>query len=191
MGSAVRLAALLAALLGVAALPAARAAGGQEMAAAQAVDGDIQRRGDAYVIYLPGDLDYDEIVERLKSEIMAQNWEVMSVSDIGLGMRQYGLQISNQLILACKSQYLARALREDPYISLIIPCRFAVFRERPGNSEAGGPAGGGRIVIGFSDPVAEAEAVGVKQHKAAEVAADELKSVLRSIAQFYKHRDRP
>ncbi len=154
--------------------------------AAPAADGDIQRHGNAYVIYLPGNLNYQEVVDRLKSEIMAQNWEIVSVQDIDLGMRKYGLFTFNKLVLACKSQYLAQAIREDPYISLLIPCRFTVFQEIPA-AKSGETPSAGRIVIGFADPVAEAEAVNIKQHKAAEIAANELKAVLQSLADYYRH----
>lgn len=140
----------------------------------------VHRHGDAYVIYLPSTLDYQEIVDRLRTEIMAQNWEVVGVSDIDEGMAQYGQKTFNKLVLACKSQYLAQALREDPFISLIIPCRFAVFLEQP-ESESQPP----RIVVGFADPVAEATAMGISQYQAAQQAAEELLGVLKALAEFY------
>ncbi|MEN8176949.1 MAG: hypothetical protein ABFS23_14385, partial [Pseudomonadota bacterium] len=40
---------------------------------------DVQKHGDAFVIYLPGNLEYLEIVDRLKSEILAANWEITDV----------------------------------------------------------------------------------------------------------------
>ena len=141
----------------------------------------IHRHGDAYVIYLPGTLDYQEIVDRLQTEIMAQNWEVIGVSDIDEGMKQYGQRTFNKLVLACKSQYLAQALQEDPFISLIIPCRFAVFLEQPESETQ--PA---RIVVGFADPVAEATAMGISQHQAAQRATQELLGVLKALAEFYR-----
>ena len=146
------------------------------VAATSVLAGDIQKHGDALVIYLPGDLDYLEIVERLKSEILAANWEITDVQEIDVGLRQYGVETKNKVISACKSQLLAQAIKEDPYISLAVPCRFTVFRDEAK----------GKIVVGFHDPAAEARALKVGRHKAAEQATDELKGVLQVIADFYK-----
>ena len=137
---------------------------------------DIERHGDALVIYLPGNLDYLEIVDRLKSEILAANWEITDVQEIDIGLRQYGVKTQNKVISACKSQLLAQAIKEDPFISLAVPCRFTAFRDEANN----------RIVVGFHDPAAEAKALGVRQYGAAEQATEELKSVLQTIADFYK-----
>lgn len=137
---------------------------------------DIQKHGDALVIYLPGDLEYLEIVERLKSEILAANWEITDVQEIDVGLRQYGVETKNKVISACKSQLLAQAIKEDPYISLAVPCRFTVFRDEAM----------GKIVVGFHDPAAEARALKVGKYKAAEQATEELKGVLQVIADFYK-----
>ena len=138
--------------------------------------GDIEQHGDALVIYLPGDLDYLEVVDRLKSEIMAANWEITDVQEIDIGLRQYGVKTQNKVISACKSQLLAQAIKEDPYISLAVPCRFTVFRDEAEN----------RIVVGFHDPAAEAKALKVGKYEAAKQATEELKTVLQVIADFYK-----
>lgn len=141
-----------------------------------AVAGDIQKHGDAFVIYLPGDVDYLEVVDRLKTEIMAANWDITDVQEIDIGLRQYGVQTQNKVISACRSQLLAQAIKEDPYISLAVPCRFTVFRDEAS----------GKVVVGFHDPAAEAKALGVKQFRAAQQATDELKSVLQVMADFYQ-----
>ena len=94
-----------------------------------AIADDIKQHGDAYVIYLPENLDYLDVVDRLKSEILAQNWEITDVQDIDIGMRQYGKSTQNKVISVCRSQLLAQAITEDPFVSLIIPCRFTAFRE--------------------------------------------------------------
>jgi uncharacterized protein (DUF302 family) len=140
---------------------------------------EVLTHGQAYVIYLPGELDFKEVVERLKSELGGQNWEVMDIHHIDMGMKKYGLDLDNKLLLACKSQYLAQAIEEDPYITLIIPCRFTVFRE------AGSDGQPGRIVIGVADPVFEARGMDIQRYKAAEKAAEELKAVLENMARFY------
>ena len=138
--------------------------------------GDIQKHGDAFVIYLPGNLDYLEIVDRLKSEILAANWEITDVQEVDIGLRQYGVNTQNKVISACKSQLLAEAIKDDPYISLAVPCRFTVFRDEAKD----------RIVVGFHDPAAEARALKVGKYGAAKQATAELKSVLRILAEFYK-----
>ncbi len=148
-----------------------------------AIADDIEKRGDAYLIYLPENLNYLEIVDRLKSEILAQNWEITDVQDIDVGLKQYGKSTQNKVISVCRSQLLAQAITEDPFVSLIIPCRFTAFRETV--KEAGGKASG-KIVLGFVDPAAEAKAIKIKQYKAAQQATDELKSVLQTMADFYK-----
>ena len=144
--------------------------------AAPVLASDIQKHGDALVIYLPGDLDYLEIVERLKSEILAANWEITNVQEIDVGLRQYGVKTKNKVISACKSQLLAQAIKEDPYISLAVPCRFVVFHDDKLD----------KIVVGFHDPAAEARTLKIGKYKAAEQATDELKGVLQVIADFYK-----
>ena len=142
----------------------------------------LTRHGDSYVVYLPASADFHEVLERLKSELGGQNWEVMGVYHIDSGMKKYGLALENKLVLACKSQYLAQAIGEDPYITLIIPCRFTLFREP---SRDGGP---GRIVLGVADPVHEAKAMEIKRYKAAEKASQELQAVLETMARFYSGR---
>ncbi|MCU7846143.1 MAG: DUF302 domain-containing protein [Candidatus Thiodiazotropha sp. (ex Monitilora ramsayi)] len=144
--------------------------------AAPVVAGDIEKHGNAFVIYLPGNLDYLEIVDRLKSEILAANWEITDVQEVDIGLRQYGVKTENKVISACKSQLLAQAIKEDPFISLAVPCRFTAFRDEANN----------RFVIGFSDPAAEAKSLNVSRYGAAEQATEELKGVLQTIADFYK-----
>jgi uncharacterized protein (DUF302 family) len=140
---------------------------------------EVLTHGHAYVAYLPPKVDMHDVLERLEVELGGQNWDVLEVQHLDVGMRKYGLAIEHKLVLACKSQYLAQALQEDPYVSLIIPCRFTLFREAP---QEGKP---GRVVLGFADPVHEAWAVDIEHHKAAEKAAAELKAVLENVAAFY------
>ncbi len=149
---------------------------GSFLCAGPVAAGDIQKHGDAFVIYLPGNLDYLEIVDRLKSEILAANWEITDVQEVDIGLRQYGVNTQNKVISACKSQLLAEAIKDDPYISLAVPCRFTVFRDEAKD----------RIVVGFHDPAAEARALKVGKYGAAKQATAELKSVLRILAEFYK-----
>jgi uncharacterized protein (DUF302 family) len=140
-------------------------------------DDDITRHGDAYIIYLPSELEFDEVVRRLHSEIQGENWQVVSEMNIGEAVKDFGKHIDNRVISVCKTQYLAKAIEEDPFISLIIPCRFTVFRE---STEKG------RIVVGFYDPVAEADGLNLKQAQAAQIAANELKAILYRIAENYQ-----
>lgn len=136
---------------------------------------EVEKRGEAYVVYLPGELDFFEVFGRLQSEIMAANWEITNVQNIDTGLLQYGVKIQNKVISACKSQLLAQAIKEDPFISLAVPCRFTVFKD----------IATGKLVIGFSDPAAEAKALGIKNYAAAGQATEELKAVLKTMADFY------
>lgn len=138
---------------------------------------DITQRGDAYIIYLPPELNFDEVVRRVHSEVLGENWQVVSEMNIGEAVKDFGIHIENRVISVCKTQYLAKAIEEDPFISLIIPCRFTVFREATEK---------GRIVVGFYDPVAEADGLNLKQAQAAEKATQELKAVLYRIAESYQ-----
>lgn len=149
---------------------------GSFLCTAPVLAGDIEKHGDAFVIYLPGNLDYLEIVDRLKSEILAANWEITNVQEVDIGLRQYGVETQNKVISACRSQLLAEAIKDDPYISLAVPCRFTVFRDETKD----------RIVVGFHDPAAEARALKVSKYEAAKQATDELKGVLQVITEFYK-----
>ncbi len=138
---------------------------------------DITHRGDAYIIYLPPELNFDEVVRRVHSEVLGENWQVVSEMNIGEAVKDFDIHIENRVISVCKTQYLAKAIEEDPFISLIIPCRFTVFRESTEKS---------RIVVGFYDPVAEADGLNLKQAQAAEIATQELKAVLYRIAESYQ-----
>ena len=141
---------------------------------------DIERHGDAYIIYLPGELDFDEVITSLENEIIGENWQLVDQLDIGAAVKEFGKHTDNRVLSVCKTQYLARAIEEDPYISLIIPCRFTVFRETTEKSQQG------RIVIGFYDPVAEANGLNLKQAHAAQIATNELKAVLHRMVEIYQ-----
>ena len=144
--------------------------------AAQVIASDIEKQGDSYYIRLPAELDYQEVFDQLKNEIMGANWEIVHVQNIDTGLyNTYGLKIENKVISVCQSQYLSQAISDDPMISLIVPCRFTVFRN-PGSKE---------IVIGFADPAAEAKAIGIKKAAAAAVAANDLIKVLDSMLKLY------
>ena len=147
---------------------------------------DVERKGDAYVIYLPGHLNYLEVLERLESEILAENWSIVDVQNIDIGLGQHGKLVESKTVSACKSQYLAQAIEEDPYVTLVIPCRFAIFREPVRSEERNYEESPGRLVIGLMDPAAEAERLGLKKYEAAKQASEELKAVLQRIADFYK-----
>ena len=136
----------------------------------------IEQLGDAYVIYLPADADFAEVVADVKSEASGVNWQVVNELNIGETVKEFGVDTENRVISVCNIQYLSRAIKADPMISLIIPCRFTVFRETGED---------GRIVVGFYDPVAEAAALNLKQVQAAEVATQDLKAVLMRIAELY------
>lgn len=140
---------------------------------------DITRRGDAYVIYLPAETNFNEVVDRLEYEVLGENWQIVNQLDIGAAVKEFDKITDNKVISVCKLQYLAQAIEEDPFISLIIPCRFTIFRE-PNEDDTKG-----RIVVGFYDPVAEAKGIDLKQAQAAEIASNELKAVLLRIADFY------
>tara|TARA_R110002096_G_scaffold322635_2_gene516681 strand:- start:209 stop:733 length:525 start_codon:yes stop_codon:yes gene_type:complete len=138
----------------------------------------IKKLGDAYVIYLPGSAKLNDIVKHLESEISGENWQVVSEMDVGAVVDELGVVVENRVLSVCKIEYLARAIKDDPFISLIIPCRFTVFREQINDSDS-------RIVVGFYDPVAEAQALDLKHAKAAEIASKELKEILLNVAEYY------
>ena len=141
---------------------------------------DIEHRGDAYVIYLSGELNFNDVVSSLEEEVVGENWQVVNHLDIGKAVKEFGKHTENRVLSVCKTQYLARAIEDDPFISLIIPCRFTVFRESTEKSQPG------KIVVGFYDPVAEANGLNLKQAQAAEIATNELKAILYRMAEIYK-----
>jgi len=112
--------------------------------------------------------------------VLGENWQVVNELNIGEAVKEYNKHIENRVISVCKTQYLAQAIEEDPFISLIIPCRFTIFREFTEGSREG------RIIVGFYDPVAEADGLNLKQPQAAEIATQELKAVLHRIAESYQ-----
>lgn len=147
---------------------------------------DVQKKGGAFYVHLPPTLDFQQVVDRLKTEIEAQNWEVLRVQDIDVGLREhYKMDIQNKVVYACKSQYLAQGIKEDPNLTLLVPCRFAVYRVDAAGQAAGAAAKGGKIVIGVADPIHEAKQLGITRREAAKVASKELQSILRAVAEFY------
>ena len=152
--------------------------------------GDVRRAGGAYVIHLPASTNFQQVVDRLQHEILAQNWEVLKIQDIDTGLNQnYGMDIQNKVVSACKSQYLAQAIKEDPNITLIVPCRFAVYRVGASGEGVGGrndDCRGGKIVVGVADPVHEAESLGIQQRGAAAIAGKELQDILQAVADNFK-----
>ncbi len=147
---------------------------------------EVHKKGGAYYIYLPPSVEFAQVLDRLNSEIEAQNWEVLRVQDIDEGLRgNYGKDIQNKVVYACKSQYLAQAIDEDANITLLVPCRFAVYRVDYAGKAGGANADGGKIVIGVADPVHEADALGIHRKDAATIAAEELKTILRGVAEFF------
>ena len=151
--------------------------------------GDVRRAGGAYVIHLPASTNFQQVIDRLQHEILAQNWEVLKIQDIDTGLNQnYGMDIQNKVVSACKSQYLAQAIKEDPNITLIVPCRFAVYRVGASGEGVGGrndDCRGGKIVVGVADPVLEAESLGIQQREAAAMAGKELKQILQAVADAF------
>lgn len=154
--------------------------------------GDVQRLGGAYVIHLPAAANFKQVVDRLQHEVLAHNWEVLKTQDIDDGLRQhYGMDIQSKVVYACKSQYLAQAIKEDPNITLIVPCRFAVYRVGPAGDAVGGKPDecrGGKIVVGVADPVQEATSLGIQQREAAALAGKELQDILQAVADAFKAR---
>jgi uncharacterized protein (DUF302 family) len=152
--------------------------------------GEVQRVGGAYVVYLPASVNFQQAVDRLESEVQAHNWEVLKVQDIDEGLKQnYGMNIQSKVVSVCKSQYLAQAIKEDPNITLIVPCRFAIYRVGPTGEASGGKpedCRGGKIVIGVADPVQEAESLGIQQRDAAATAGKELQDILQAVADSFK-----
>ena len=138
---------------------------------------NIERLGEAYVVYLPKEANFKEVVADVKTEIGGINWQVVGELDIGEAVKELDVDAENKVISVCNIQYLSQAVQADPMISLIIPCRFTVFREKGGER---------RIVVGFYDPVAEAVAINLKSAQAAEVASKELQTVLERIAEIYQ-----
>ena len=137
----------------------------------------ISQQGDAYVVYLPASADFEEVVADVKNEASGVNWQVVNELNVGQTVKEFGTHTDNKVISVCNIQYLSQAIKADPMISLIIPCRFTVFRESDKDN---------RIVVGFYDPVAEASALNLKQVTAAEVATEDLKAVLLRVAEMHQ-----
>lgn len=159
------------------------------LAAGLAWSAEVHRKGGAYYIYLPPSVEFNQVLDRLKTEIEAQNWEVLRVQDIDQGLREhYKMDIQNKVVYACKSQYLAQAIEEDPNITLLVPCRFAIYRVDYAGKAGGAASDGGKIVVGVADPVREADALGIQRREAATIAAKELKAILGAVADFFARK---
>ncbi|WP_006745771.1 DUF302 domain-containing protein [Thioalkalivibrio paradoxus] len=153
---------------------------------AQAVASEVQTRGGAFYVYLSPAVEFSEVLERLYTEIEAQSWEVLRVQDIDDGLREhYGIDIENKVIYACRSKYLAEAIKENPNVTLLVPCRIAIYRVDYAGRAAGPGAEGGKIVIGVTNPIHEADLLGIEERETIKVVADELRSMLEGVAEFY------
>ena len=75
--------------------------------------------------------------------------------------------------------------RGDPNITLLVPCRFAIYRVDYAGKAGGAASDGGQIVFGVAGPVREADALGIQRREAATVAAKELKAILGAVADFF------
>jgi uncharacterized protein (DUF302 family) len=146
--------------------------------------GDVHKRAGAYYIEVPATVGFDQVIHRLDNEVAAKNWDVIKVQDVDQGLKEnYHMDIENKIVYVCKSQYLAQAIKEDPNITLIVPCRFTVYRVNASGKASGGGAGkAGKIVVGFADPAEEARHLGIKHAKAARIASKELQEVLQAVA---------
>ena len=154
--------------------------------AGQALADRVEAKGGAFYTYLPASADFDEVVDRLTTEILGHTWEVLRIQDIDDGLREhYDMDIQNKVVYACKSQYLADAIREDPNVTLLVPCRFAVYRVDEAGHAAGADNEDGKIVIGVANPTAEADSIGIEQREAIEIVTEELQSMLRTVAEYY------
>ena len=153
-----------------------------------AIAGDIDKRGGVYYVYLPANNDFVQVVKTLETEIENENWEVLRVQDIDKGLQaNYQMDVHSKVVYACKSQYLAQAIKEDPNITLLVPCRFAVYRVDASGKAVGGTTDkSGKIIVGISDPVDEARHLGIRQIKAARMASKELREILTELAAYYR-----
>ena len=152
-----------------------------------AMAGDVHRANGTYFVHLPASANFQQVVNRLETEIQAQNWDVLKIQDIDTGLKQnYGMDIQSKVVYACKSQYLVQAIKEDPNITLIVPCRFAVYRVGPHGKAAGANTKGGEIVVGVADPAHEAKSLDIHHRKAAEIAGKEPRGILQALAEDYK-----
>ena len=78
---------------------------------------------------MSGELGFNEVVNILEEEVEGENWQIVERHDIGAAIKSFGKYAHNKVIPVCKTQYLARVIEEDPFVSLIIPCRCTVFRD--------------------------------------------------------------
>ena len=90
---------------------------------------DIERHGDAYIIYLPGELDFDEVLTSLENEIMGENWQLVDQLDIGAAVKEYGKHTDNWVLSVCKTQDLLQLLlRDTAFYKPITPCYQYVYQ---------------------------------------------------------------
>jgi uncharacterized protein (DUF302 family) len=144
------------------------------------IAGGVLQKGDAYFIYLPSETNFEEVIATVKDELIGNNWEVVSELDVGKIVEELDTVTDNRVISVCNLQYLDKAVKAEPFVSLIIPCRFTVFREFVDDENKG------RIVVGFYDPIAEAKGLGLERNELIQKVTMELHEVLVRVSESYK-----
>jgi uncharacterized protein (DUF302 family) len=100
------------------------------------------------------DLEFDEAIETVSTELQAEGFGLMSDIDVAAKMKEkLGKDMPRYRILgACNPPLADKAITAVPDIGLLLPCN-VVVRERDD----------GKVVVGFMDPEAVLSLVGDPQ----------------------------
>ena len=159
--------------------------------AISATGGQYKSNDNMHVVYLNTHAHVNDVVEVLRMQLLKKGWQTMDVNDIDhrIAIEHDSLFFAhNKQITAVNDKYIARNIRQEPLVSLVIPQDIVVFRKQekstPGGDYTDKPY---QVGIAFLDPQVKAKATGIKLGSAAkQLRADLTEAVAKTEAFFEK-----
>lgn len=123
----------------------------------------------AYVFTKTLELDFDQAVEKVSTELQAEGFGILTQIDVKATLKKkLDVDFRNYRILgACNPPYAYRALQAEPHIGAMLPCNVIVQELADGQSE-----------VAAIDPLASMQAV---ENDALLAVAQEIQAKLKKV----------